>query len=302
MGREHCHRTMLRVAPYLFLMTAVTSARAVDTNVTIDVAPLGTCSLYEIKDATCGQSDLDCKYTNEAKAFEKGLQDGTCASQGYTKETSTTTKSYPIVGKITITEYTKPSAASALFPNAHNESKPTLDSVIVCNKDHPSLKMSFGSDTVYIQSSDSNIGHFDCTVKYSIAYHGDAPWIEGALQLPDEICGQKLHQRVKIHSSFEKLDFITGGTWGPSTTLKRGMKDGIDHCGTCPCDDCHYDCTWPTVVQLTHDPGLGNFTSLLGPQHRRRSTPPPPIPKSCTCHGETPIGTLTRRRQFQSRL
>merc|ERR1712066_1038641 len=68
-----------------------------------------TCSLYAIDGATCGQSDLDCKYTKYAKAAEKSLKDGTCASQGYTGKGSTETKSYPIVGDITITKYTKPS-------------------------------------------------------------------------------------------------------------------------------------------------------------------------------------------------
>merc|ERR1712139_396022 len=57
-----------------------------------------TCSLYAISGDTCGQSDLDCKYTKYAKAAEKGLQDGTCASQGYTVKGSTTTKSYPVIG------------------------------------------------------------------------------------------------------------------------------------------------------------------------------------------------------------
>merc|ERR1712226_505985 len=34
-----------------------------------------TCSLYEISDGTCGQSDLDCNYVKFAKAAEKALQD-----------------------------------------------------------------------------------------------------------------------------------------------------------------------------------------------------------------------------------
>merc|ERR1712151_1229502 len=58
-----------------------------------------TCSLYSVDGDTCGQSDLDCTY----------LKDGTCASQGYTVKGSTTTKSYPVVGDIVITQYTKPS-------------------------------------------------------------------------------------------------------------------------------------------------------------------------------------------------
>merc|ERR1712151_781836 len=66
-----------------------------------------TCSLYEIADGSCGQSDLDCKYTKYAKAAEKGLADGTCADQGYTHQTGTQTKTYPIIGDIVITTYSK---------------------------------------------------------------------------------------------------------------------------------------------------------------------------------------------------
>lgn len=66
-----------------------------------------TCSLYEIKDDTCGQSDLDCKYTKYAKIAESGLKDGTCPDQGFTVKTSTQTKKYPVIGTITITEYKK---------------------------------------------------------------------------------------------------------------------------------------------------------------------------------------------------
>merc|ERR1712151_1169129 len=68
-----------------------------------------TCSLYAIDGATCGQSDLDCKYVKYAKLAEKSLKDGTCASQGYTVKGSTTTKSYPVIGDIVIPQYTKPS-------------------------------------------------------------------------------------------------------------------------------------------------------------------------------------------------
>merc|ERR1711957_810866 len=68
-----------------------------------------TCSLYEIaKDAaSCGQSDLDCRYTKYAKVAEKGLVDGTCASQGYSVQTGSTTKSYPIIGDIVVTTFSK---------------------------------------------------------------------------------------------------------------------------------------------------------------------------------------------------
>merc|ERR1712151_568967 len=68
-----------------------------------------TCSLYSVDGDTCGQSDLDCTYVKYAKLAEKSLRDGTCASQGYTVKGSTTTKSYPVIGDIVITQYTKPS-------------------------------------------------------------------------------------------------------------------------------------------------------------------------------------------------
>merc|ERR1712228_158000 len=69
------------------------------------LATADTCSLYEIADGTCGQSDLDCAYTKYAKAAEKALKDGTCADQGYTHQTGTQPKTYPIIGDIVITTY-----------------------------------------------------------------------------------------------------------------------------------------------------------------------------------------------------
>merc|ERR1712232_202243 len=129
----------------------------------------------------------------------------------------------------------------------------------------------------------------DCTVDYSIGYTGSDPWYEGGVQLPDKICRERLSIRIHIHSSFEDLDFheeVDGHDLKQG--LKREMKDGVDHCGTCPCGDCHYDCS--SVGELTS----GNAN------HRRRRGGPPPVPSSCTCHGESPIGTMTRRRQFQS--
>merc|ERR1711966_483361 len=66
---------------------------------------------------TCGQSDLDCTYVKYAKAAEKSLADGTCASQGYTVKGSTQVKSYPIIGDITITTYSKPATPVKQFFN-----------------------------------------------------------------------------------------------------------------------------------------------------------------------------------------
>jgi len=64
-------------------------------------------TLYQISGDTCGQSTLNANYVKYAKIFQSGLQDGTCASQGYTQETTTTSINVPVVGKISVAEYTK---------------------------------------------------------------------------------------------------------------------------------------------------------------------------------------------------
>jgi hypothetical protein len=66
-----------------------------------------TCQLYKLTNNECAQTGIDCKYKKEAEKFEAGLKEGTCASQGYTVKKSTTTKTYPVIGKITITLYAK---------------------------------------------------------------------------------------------------------------------------------------------------------------------------------------------------
>merc|ERR1711939_1051589 len=76
------------------------------------LAVADTCSLYEIADDACGQSDLNCDYVKYAKAAEKALQDGTCADHGYSVKTGTQTKSYPVIGDIVITTYSKGLAVS----------------------------------------------------------------------------------------------------------------------------------------------------------------------------------------------
>merc|ERR1712228_576827 len=67
------------------------------------------CSLYAIEGAVCGQSDLDCAYAGYAQAFKNSLRNGTCAGQGYTVVNSTATQTVPVIGEITITEYTNSS-------------------------------------------------------------------------------------------------------------------------------------------------------------------------------------------------
>merc|ERR1712054_142370 len=77
------------------------------TTYTKGFAAADSCSLYAISDDSCGQSDLNCDYVKYAKAAEKALQDGTCADHGYSVKTGTQTKTYPIIGDIVITTYSK---------------------------------------------------------------------------------------------------------------------------------------------------------------------------------------------------
>merc|ERR1739845_238463 len=95
------------------------------------LASADTCSLYQIADDQCGQSDLNCDYVKYAKAAEKGLQDGTCADQGYTVQTGTQTKTYPIIGDITITTYSKGLSSSSDI----DCSKATCQEACTCSLD-----------------------------------------------------------------------------------------------------------------------------------------------------------------------
>jgi len=67
-----------------------------------------TCSVFQVKDSTCFETAIDCKYVGKAMAFDKDLQQGVCSSQGYTVKGEETTKRVPVLGKLTITKYTKP--------------------------------------------------------------------------------------------------------------------------------------------------------------------------------------------------
>merc|ERR1719386_245945 len=93
------------------VITKYTKPSSDDTTPQMSVAE--TCSLFAIDGATCGQSDLDCKYVKYAKLAERSLQDGTCAKEGYTVKGSTMTKHYPMIGDIVITKYAKPSSEEA---------------------------------------------------------------------------------------------------------------------------------------------------------------------------------------------
>merc|ERR1711904_579228 len=84
----------------------------VDASLASNIESKDTCSLYLIDGDTCGQSDLNCDYVKYAKAAEKSLQDGTCPDQGFTVQTGTQTKTYPVIGDIVITTYSKGLAAA----------------------------------------------------------------------------------------------------------------------------------------------------------------------------------------------
>merc|ERR1712166_1033593 len=66
------------------------------------------CTLYQLTNDACSESGIDCKFVKYAKLADKGLKDGTCAAQGFTMKGTETTKKYPFVGDVTITQYTKP--------------------------------------------------------------------------------------------------------------------------------------------------------------------------------------------------
>jgi len=67
-----------------------------------------TCSVFQVKDSTCFETAIDCNYVEKAMKFDKDLVQGMCSSQGYTVKGEESTRTVPFVGKLTITEYTKP--------------------------------------------------------------------------------------------------------------------------------------------------------------------------------------------------
>merc|ERR1712136_598055 len=91
----YTHQTGTQTKPYPIIGDIVVTTYGQAT-----VAVTDTCSLYEIADGSCGQSNLNCQYVPFAKVAEPALKDGTCADQGYTHQTGTQTKSYPIIGDI----------------------------------------------------------------------------------------------------------------------------------------------------------------------------------------------------------
>merc|ERR1712071_53928 len=66
------------------------------------------CSLFKIASdgASCGQTDLNCAYTLDAKAAEKG-QNGTCVSQGFSIEAKVDVKKDPLFGYIVERTFSK---------------------------------------------------------------------------------------------------------------------------------------------------------------------------------------------------
>merc|ERR1711959_251183 len=55
----------------------------------------------------CDQVDIPSQYADKARAFDKNLKEGTCASVGYTVADGTTTKTVPVLGKLTIKKFKK---------------------------------------------------------------------------------------------------------------------------------------------------------------------------------------------------
>jgi len=65
-----------------------------------------TRSVYEVT----GSADLDCQHSQYAQVAERGLQDGTCSSTGYTVQGATNAKYYSAIGDPVAMLYTKKSS------------------------------------------------------------------------------------------------------------------------------------------------------------------------------------------------
>jgi len=57
----------------------------------------------------CAETQIPSKYAKQAMAFDKQLKVGTCKSVGYTVPDGTTTRTVPVLGKLTVNKYKKPS-------------------------------------------------------------------------------------------------------------------------------------------------------------------------------------------------
>ena len=65
-------------------------------------------TIYRLVDGECAEATLNAKVATELEKFAK-FAEGTCSSQGYTKEDGTKTMSLPIVGDVTVSVYSKAS-------------------------------------------------------------------------------------------------------------------------------------------------------------------------------------------------
>lgn len=74
-------------------------------------------TLFKIAEGQCGQATLDAKYASAAEKFA-GLQEGTCASQGFTVADGTKTLKVPVLGSITVSLFKKAASASSITPMA----------------------------------------------------------------------------------------------------------------------------------------------------------------------------------------
>jgi hypothetical protein len=73
----------------------------------------GTVVLHKIEAGVCGEATIDEKYTTYAEQYA-GLEVGTCAEEGYAVKKGEQTITVPVVGQITIKEYTKGGDAPAV--------------------------------------------------------------------------------------------------------------------------------------------------------------------------------------------
>merc|ERR1712190_569433 len=75
-------------------------------------APQTDVTLYKVTGEECGQATLDAKYETYAIKFA-GLQEGTCASQGYSVADGSQTLKVPVLGDIKIEKFKKPTSGES---------------------------------------------------------------------------------------------------------------------------------------------------------------------------------------------
>lgn len=79
----------------------------------VSAEPQGTVTLFKIAAGECGQVGLDEKFGAIASKFA-GLQEGTCADQGYTLAAGSKDITVPVLGELTVALYKKPNLLALL--------------------------------------------------------------------------------------------------------------------------------------------------------------------------------------------